>query len=53
VTVAKETYNEQMNVYLGERRIRVMNFGRAVTPGDTVCTCQRKDRFDWRLVVNR
>jgi len=36
LTVANETYREQMTVYLGEREIRVMNFGRAVTPGDTV-----------------
>ena len=36
LTVANETYNEQMNIYLGEREVRVMNFGRAVTPGDTV-----------------
>jgi glyoxylase-like metal-dependent hydrolase (beta-lactamase superfamily II) len=35
-TVADETYTEQMTVYLGEREIRVMNFGRAVTPGDSV-----------------
>ena len=35
-TVANETYTEQMTVYLGEREIRVMNFGRAVTPGDSV-----------------
>jgi glyoxylase-like metal-dependent hydrolase (beta-lactamase superfamily II) len=36
LTVANETYAEQLNIYLGEREIRVMNFGRAVTPGDTV-----------------
>jgi cyclase len=35
-TVADETYSEEMTIYLGEREIRVMNFGRAVTPGDSV-----------------
>jgi len=35
-TVANQTYSEQMSIYLGEREIRVMNFGRAVTPGDTI-----------------
>jgi cyclase len=35
-TVANETYTEQMNIYLGDREIRLMNFGRAATPGDTV-----------------
>jgi glyoxylase-like metal-dependent hydrolase (beta-lactamase superfamily II) len=35
-TMANQTYTEQMNIYLGEREIRVMNFGRAVTPGDTI-----------------
>jgi len=36
LTVANVTYAEQMTIYLGGREIRVMNFGRAVTPGDTV-----------------
>lgn len=35
-TVANETYAEQMNIYLGDREIRLMNFGRAVTPGDSI-----------------
>ena len=34
--VANETYRDNMSVFLGEREIRLMNFGRAVTPGDTV-----------------
>ena len=36
LTVPNVTYTEQMNIYLGEREIRLINFGRAVTPGDTV-----------------
>src|SRR5262249_26106402 len=31
-----ETYGEHRNISLGGREIRLMNFGRAVTPGDTV-----------------
>jgi len=31
-----ETYSTEMTIYLGEREIRVMNFGRAVTPGDSI-----------------
>lgn len=35
-TVANVTYAERMNLYMGDREIELMNFGRAVTPGDTI-----------------
>ena len=35
-TVANVTYAERMNLYVGDREIQLMNFGRAVTPGDTM-----------------
>src|SRR5262249_43526792 len=34
--LSNETYATDMTIYLGEREIRVMNFGRAVTPGDSI-----------------
>lgn len=35
LVMADQTYADEMTIYLGEREIRVMNFGRAVTPGTT------------------
>ena len=53
LTVANETYSEQMTIYLGEREIRVMNLGRGVTPGDTVVYLpQEKLALIGDLVVN-
>jgi glyoxylase-like metal-dependent hydrolase (beta-lactamase superfamily II) len=36
LAVVDEVYKGQKTIHLGEREIRLMNFGRAVTPGDTV-----------------
>ena len=53
LAVPNETYSEQITIYLGEREIRVMNFGRAVTPGDTVAYLpQEKLALIGDLVVN-
>jgi glyoxylase-like metal-dependent hydrolase (beta-lactamase superfamily II) len=34
-TLANVTYTDGMTVHLGDREVRILNYGRAVTPGDT------------------
>ncbi len=36
LAMPNETYSDHRNISLGGREIRLLNFGRAVTPGDTV-----------------
>jgi cyclase len=53
LTVANETYSDRMTIYMGEREIQVLNFGRAVTPGDTVVFLpQERVALIGDLVVN-
>jgi glyoxylase-like metal-dependent hydrolase (beta-lactamase superfamily II) len=35
-TVADLTFNDRLSVHLGDREIQILNFGRAVTPGDAL-----------------
>jgi glyoxylase-like metal-dependent hydrolase (beta-lactamase superfamily II) len=35
-TLANVTFSERMTVHLGDREVRVLSYGRAVTPGDTL-----------------
>ncbi len=41
-TLAGVTFQDQMEIHLGGRTIQLMNFGRAVTPGDTVLYLPRE-----------
>jgi glyoxylase-like metal-dependent hydrolase (beta-lactamase superfamily II) len=34
-TAANVTFNDRLEIHMGERRIEVLNYGRAVTPGDS------------------
>ena len=35
-TVADLTFNDRLSVHLGDREIQILNYGRAVTPGDAL-----------------